>query len=903
MKKTTLSTATGLLLWAGSASAVVYVDADRPGGNGASWAQAYQTIAAAIQGSGNDETFWIAEGTYLPSATLQPRRGSKLYGGFAGNETALSQRNVTAHPVIVDGSSTGSRVCYISAIASNVRLDGLTFANGSGVAGTLNGQGAGVCVDQSHTDIANCTFNNNHSAIYGGGVFVYRTTASISDCHFNGNSSGGGGGIGTDRAPMTISGCSFSNNHAVVGVGEGGGVRLYLENYTVEDCVFINNSAGDGGALQLTVSTTTVTRCAFTNNSVTRGGGGVHLNRGTATFSASTFTLNTSPVQGGGLYTFYAPVTVEDCIFYMNSSPNGGGLSLDYDTGIIDYVRRCRFVANTATVGGAGMHSYARDCVLESCSFENNSAPNGAGLRLHGGIDDTANPDFSSVLYNCTFYGNNATTGYGGGMVNSFCPMVYIYNSIFWNNSAGLAGADIFNAGSSSMTTRSCDIETAANSHGSVTESNTRRISLDPDFVDPDGADNTSGNLDDDLSLEDTSPCVDSGDGDFDATLDIQKFGRIDVDTVPNTGVGTPNYVDIGAYELPIYVADPVFSPAGGTFGTSIVVQISCATTGATVRYTTNGATPTESSTAGTNVTILTTTTLRARAYRTGAVPSAVVTDTYTITDTDGDGLPDWMENNSRVYVSPTNTGTDPNDPDTDDDGFSDGREVQLGFDPHDPDDFPTARTDFDRDGISDFGCYDASGIPGLVSQGQWYFMKSTDGFDNSVSFGYEGTVPVVGDFDGDGIADYGCYDAAGIPGLASSGSWYFMTSSNGFMVATFGYHGTMPVVGDFDGDKIDDYGCYDPDGIPGLVIPGQWYFMKSTEGFDASVSFGYAGTVPVVGDYDGDGKDDYGCYDAAGIPGLASPGSWYFMKSRDGFSVSTFGYPGTVPLGGLSSE
>jgi len=205
---------------------------------------------------------------------------------------------------------------------------------------------------------------------------------------------------------------------------------------------------------------------------------------------------------------------------------------------------------------------------------------------------------------------------------------------------------------------------------------------------------------------------------------------------------------------------------------------------------------------------------------------------------------------------------------------------------------------DFDGDGLSDYGCYDAAGIPGVVTPGQWYFMKSSAGFDDSVSFGYAGTVPVVGDFDGDGTYDYGCYDEAGIPGLVTPGSWYFMKSTDGFQTASCGYEGTVAVVGEFDGDGSDDFGCYDADGLAGLVNPGQWYFMKSTEGFDDSVRFGYAGTVPVVGDFDGDGTDDYGCYDANGISGLVLPGQWYFMKSSDGFDNSnSFGYPGTVPV------
>jgi len=51
--------------------------------------------------------------------------------------------------------------------------------------------------------------------------------------------------------------------------------------------------------------------------------------------------------------------------------------------------------------------------------------------------------------------------------------------------------------------------------------------------------------------------------------------------------------------------------------------------------------------------------------------------------DTDGDGLIDSYETGTGVYVSPTNTGTDPLDPDTDNDGFSDGVEVRPGSDPN----------------------------------------------------------------------------------------------------------------------------------------------------------------------------------------------------------------------------
>jgi probable HAF family extracellular repeat protein len=58
-------------------------------------------------------------------------------------------------------------------------------------------------------------------------------------------------------------------------------------------------------------------------------------------------------------------------------------------------------------------------------------------------------------------------------------------------------------------------------------------------------------------------------------------------------------------------------------------------------------------------------------------------------TDTDGDGIADVHETDTGVYVSPTDTGTDPLDPDSDADGFADGLELAAGADPNDPAAFP----------------------------------------------------------------------------------------------------------------------------------------------------------------------------------------------------------------------
>jgi Alpha-L-arabinofuranosidase len=83
----------------------------------------------------------------------------------------------------------------------------------------------------------------------------------------------------------------------------------------------------------------------------------------------------------------------------------------------------------------------------------------------------------------------------------------------------------------------------------------------------------------------------------------------------------------------PATVAAPTFSPAGGTYTSAQTVTISSATSGASIRYTTNGTNPT--STTGTvysgPVSVGSTTTLKAVAYKSGMTTSAVSTATYTI--------------------------------------------------------------------------------------------------------------------------------------------------------------------------------------------------------------------------------------------------------------------------------
>jgi formylglycine-generating enzyme required for sulfatase activity len=100
-------------------------------------------------------------------------------------------------------------------------------------------------------------------------------------------------------------------------------------------------------------------------------------------------------------------------------------------------------------------------------------------------------------------------------------------------------------------------------------------------------------------------------------------------------GVGNGNnyrvkvLADDGAGE----VAQPVFDPPGGSYDSAQTVSISCATNGATIRYTTDGSEPDSASLLYSNPIIVgSTLTLKAKGFKPGWIPSAIASATYTIT-------------------------------------------------------------------------------------------------------------------------------------------------------------------------------------------------------------------------------------------------------------------------------
>ena len=98
-----------------------------------------------------------------------------------------------------------------------------------------------------------------------------------------------------------------------------------------------------------------------------------------------------------------------------------------------------------------------------------------------------------------------------------------------------------------------------------------------------------------------------------------------------------------------------------------------------------------------------------------------------------------------------------------------------------------------------------------MFRDGHWTLDTDGDGRltdkDASFEFGQKGDLPIVGDFDGDGVDEIGVY---------RDGKWIIDINHNHQidaqdMVFEMGGYGDKPVVGDWNGDGKDDPGTYQP--------------------------------------------------------------------------------------------
>lgn len=281
------------------ANGILYVNKNNPvAGDGSSWANALTEVADALRWAKarqadwttyNPLQIWVAGGTYLPLySPADDNFGNddgvnnsfllvqhvKLYGGFAGTETSLSERDLTLtdNKSILSGDYNNNDV--ITGSGSSLNISGIIDNAGhvvisSGDVGsavldgfTITGGGGNM------EEVEDIDVNGNQiTKMGGGGMHNYQSSPVYTNLIIKGNTTGFyGGGIYNDNSSPVFTNVLVIDNYSEF---EGGGIlnsnlsSPVLTNVTISN----NNSAVDGGGFTNISSTPLIRNCIVYGNS------------------------------------------------------------------------------------------------------------------------------------------------------------------------------------------------------------------------------------------------------------------------------------------------------------------------------------------------------------------------------------------------------------------------------------------------------------------------------------------------------------------------------------------------------------------------------------------------------------------------------------------------------------
>lgn len=503
----------------------LYVDsAIAASGNGQSWATPYKTLQEALEFANNNTTvteIWVRKGTYYPSTypsgcaecstsqhyMFQLVPDVAIYGGFAGTETSLAQRNLllTANASTLsgdlnkdDGSNFTNRSDNTMAVVlglygvGSARLDGFTVrgTNCLGLRYDVNIyiQGGGINLNYSNPVLQNLIVTDNYTNGLGGGLVCFYSSPTIRHCVFSYNKARfSAGGIALLDSYANISYTDIIGN---VAADEGGGLCDWQDSYpSLSHVNFINNrleDEGSGGGMSITSGNPTLMEYVGFYGNTTNGG------------------------RGGGLHKSYnTPLVITHAVFKGNLARSGGGL---YDGGGIS-LTNALFASNKAVdpndpedAYGSAIYSLGTDIFTNITVSGNYSDGYGGSINADNG-----------VIRNSIFFGNGSVDG----NPNSSCYRCQVSNSIIGGTSGGWSGAGV-NAGGN--------------------------LDVDPRFANPKPwsmAPTTAG----DYTLLSCSPAINTGSNTYYAVGQSPALDAITQDVGFNPRFYSGGTIDMGAFE------------------------------------------------------------------------------------------------------------------------------------------------------------------------------------------------------------------------------------------------------------------------------------------------------------------------------------------------------------------
>ncbi len=441
-------------------------------GNGTSWANASGDLQAMIDISVENDSIWVAKGTYKPTKAPWPtttdgepaterdnafvmKVGVKVFGGFAGTESSFGERNMILNETILSGDLNNDDLAsdgdyyhiVVSSIGSDdAELNGFIlqhgFANGTKTMGTTSsttatslsqGNGGAICTRGTNTSILfkNLIIRDNYAEAYGGAVYQ-RTGGTGKEFRWenvqfinNQAKNNAGGAMYTypsiNTPQLLLVNCIFDGNQAN---SSGGAIYHYgavSSGFTVINSVVKNNKVGSSGAgFYITQSSSTnqaiVTNTTFDSNissSTNSYGGHLYVNRNLLVTDSKFY--NGSNSQGGAIYAnSTATIAADNCHFEGNSSTSSSTTTTSGGGGAI-------YLGSNTTKPGA----------IKNSNFVNNSAGNlGGAIHFHTNSTSVLSCNFSK---NTAALGGGAISVYGSSTAGTNLP---VSNSLFYANEA-----------------------------------------------------------------------------------------------------------------------------------------------------------------------------------------------------------------------------------------------------------------------------------------------------------------------------------------------------------------------------------------------------------------------------------------------------------------------------------
>ena len=460
-----------------------YVDIQASGlVTGQSWTDAFHDLHDALALALPGDEIWVAEGVYRPATSDRAIRyqlpsGVKLYGGFAGSEMLLEERQAAAHPTLLSGDIgiTGDSLdnsytlLYLPYPDVNTLVDGFTFSDAlsnnpnvgveeAGAAGAALYIMGGDSV--AYPTIRHCIFEHNTARAHGGAVFINGSGSGsvaplFDNCQFYYNQANlNGGAIYRNGAswwerPADLNQCTFEYNRAVRGAcfyladaERSDTLQIVASNFYHNFATMQADVMALGRARQTGMSFIKFTKCDIAEN----------LNKGVC--ATDVFFIE------GNLDVQFDSCTLQHNVF---SGSVSGTILVELAGQVKCSVMNCIFPASPAIVNTISSISYslstnstlniikssfeqcrisivASDSKLniENCVFNKSNAVNVIGYDYYS----IKNTIFNKVghlklrvgrniyIQNCVFFKNYvkphlANTGFADSTV-------YVNNSIFW---------------------------------------------------------------------------------------------------------------------------------------------------------------------------------------------------------------------------------------------------------------------------------------------------------------------------------------------------------------------------------------------------------------------------------------------------------------------------------------